>query len=87
MDNIILKKGINYPLTDGKSTAKKRVLPSVAERKRQATFPETDNEVPIRNFFRQNEIKHGNKKANTRKWAVAGKLRTHCEYRTTARLA
>jgi len=26
------------------------VLPSFAERKRQATFPEIDTEVPIKNF-------------------------------------
>ena len=51
VDNIIVKKGINHLLNDGKSTAKKRVLPSFAERKRQATFPETDTEVPIWNFF------------------------------------
>ena len=29
----------------------KRVLRSFAERKRQATFPETDTEVPIRNLY------------------------------------
>jgi len=29
----------------------KRVLRSFAERKRQATFPETDTEVPIQNFY------------------------------------
>ena len=52
IDNIIIKKGINYLFHDGEKYHQKRVLPSFAERKRQATFPETDTEVPIRNSFR-----------------------------------
>jgi len=53
IDNIIIKKGINYLLSDGKSTRyhPKCVLRSFAEHKHQATFPETDTEVLIRNFF------------------------------------
>ena len=54
IDTIIIKKGINYllVLSDGKSAAKSvTVLPSSAECKRQATFSETDTEVPTRNFF------------------------------------
>ena len=52
INNIIRKKGIDGLFSDGKSMGlrQKRVLPSFAERKRQATFPETDTEVTIRNF-------------------------------------
>ena len=50
IDNIIIKKGINYLLSNRKSTAKSVYYLHLRSVNDRATFPETDTEVPILNF-------------------------------------
>ena len=56
MVNIIIEKGNKLPSQWREKYRQKRVLPSSAEHKRQATFPETNTEVLTRNFSRIDQM-------------------------------